>query len=149
MDHLLRRGLRDAVEGLDGDLQAIDKTDAFAAVDAAVGHRAHDLHEGMLDAAGVFDGGETDGPFVFAETVPGIVVELVVEVAVRPVPQGGRFALGAARHDVTTFDEHGGLSLTPSPLFWGKYLILWGLRISITYRNPFNMNGLWLNISAG
>src|ERR1700735_5709384 len=38
--------------------------------------------------------------------------------------------------------------LDPLPSFLGKYVILWGLRISITYGNPFDMNGLWLNISA-
>jgi hypothetical protein len=38
----------------------------------------------MLDAAGVFDGGETDGPFVVAEAVAGVVVELAVVVAVGP-----------------------------------------------------------------
>ena len=84
LHHLLRRGLRDAVDGLDGDLQAIDQPYGFAAVEAAVGHRVHDLHEGMLDAAGVFDGGETDGPFVVAEAVAGVVVELAVVVAVGP-----------------------------------------------------------------
>jgi hypothetical protein len=102
----------------------------------------------MLDAAGVFNGGETEGLFVVTEAVPGVVMELVVEVAVRPVAQSGRFALGPPGHDLTAFDEHG-FSLTPSPRVLEKYLILWGLRISITYGNPFEMNGLWLNISAG
>jgi hypothetical protein len=53
-------------------------------------------------------------------------VQLLVEVAVRAIAERGGFALNAAGHDVTTFDEHW-FSLSPTP-FLGKYLILWGLR---------------------
>jgi len=37
-------------------------------------------------------------------------------------------------------------SPAPSPTFWGKLLIPLGLGLSITYDNPFTMNGLWLSL---
>jgi hypothetical protein len=61
----------------------------------------------MLDAAGVFNGGETEGFFVVAEAVPGVVVELFVVVAVRPALKGGRLALRSPRHNMTAFGVHG------------------------------------------
>src|SRR5208282_1677383 len=39
-------------------------------------------------------------------------------------------------------------SPAPSPMFWRKYLIPLDLGLSITYVNPFTMNGLWLKISS-
>jgi hypothetical protein len=78
-----------------------------AAIDAALHEGIEDIREGALDAADVFQRGQTEGFLTAGGAGSGVAADAGVEVAEGVVAHRRRLALAAGPEDVSAFNEHG------------------------------------------
>jgi hypothetical protein len=86
------RGIFVGVEAsgdLGGDLETVKVETGLTAIDAAVSEGVEDIHDGDLDAAGVFKRGQEERLLAIGCAVGGVAAQAGVEVAKGPVAKGG------------------------------------------------------------